>query len=204
MLHLNLLLFALAVVLIAWFLFGFVLADAPRPGSHRFRYVLGWRLQRGAAGDFFRKGTSRAYWVSTVAVKTAPTAAEIAAGTELSDRINNIDGLSYENTPLPTENMAEAFTATIPGPDEVAKTTFTFLEKKTTNPLRTTLAKGTSGFLVMFPGGTAGATPAAADKCDVWPVTVTGRPRDWDLSKAATYKVGFTPTATPAEDVAVA
>jgi hypothetical protein len=194
----------LAVLLVVWFL-GRILYRSSAPGGlrGRLRFVITYRTQRGAAGDFFRKGTSKAFWVPTIASKAAPTAAEINAGTDMSARVNSITGLEYDNQPLPTENMAESFTATIPGADQVAKTEFFFLENKTTNTLRTTLAKGTSGFLVMFPGGTAGANPAAADKCDVWPMTVTGKPRQWDLSKAATWKAGFTPTATPAEDVAV-
>jgi hypothetical protein len=156
--------------------------------------------------NFFRRGVSKIYWVTTIAATTKiPTAAEVLAGVDLTPKVHAIDGLVYENQPIDAENMAEAFTPTIPGPDTVARTTVTFLEDKTSNPIRTTLTKGTSGYLVFFFAGIAGAAPAAADKADVWPSIVTGRPRDPSIqNNPALYRIGFTPSATPAEDIAVA
>lgn len=155
--------------------------------------------------NFFRRGITKVYWVPTIAAATKiPTAAEVGAGTDLSPKVNNMEGFTYENQPIEAENLAESFTPTIPGPDTVERSTLTFLEDKTSNPFRTTLAKGTAGFIVIFFGGLAGASPAAADKADVWPCIVTGRPRVYEMGAApARYRVGFTPTATPAEDIAV-
>lgn len=155
--------------------------------------------------NFFRRGTSKIYWVPTIAsAGHVPTAAEVTAGTDLSPKVNAIDGFTFENAPIETENLSESFTPTIPGPDTVAKSKLTFNEDKSTNTIRTTLAKGTAGYIVIFFAGIAGSSPAAADKCDVWPVIVTGHPRLYDMGAVqAKYDVGFTPTATPAEDVAV-
>jgi hypothetical protein len=153
---------------------------------------------------FFRRGITKIYYAPTIAIKATPTVAEMAAGTDLTPKVAAVQGFTYENQPIDTPNMAESFTTTIPGPDTSAASVLTFNEDKTTNALRTTLTKGTTGYIVIFPGGIAGSAPAAADKCDVWPIITTGKPRDITLdANPATYRVGFTPTATPVEDGAV-
>jgi hypothetical protein len=151
------------------------------------------------AARFFRRGTTKIFWVPTIASKAAPTAAEVNAGQALTPTMADIAGFSFANSPIPTPDMDTTFTSTIPGEDTSDDSTITFYEPTTTNTLFSTLAKGTSGYVVIFYAGIAGASPAASDKAEVWPVTSTGPRREYSMGNdPARWMVGFTPSATPA------
>lgn len=155
--------------------------------------------------NFIRKGKARAYFVPSIVAKAAPTAAEITAGTELSLKTAELNDFTYENQPVDVPNLGERFTPKIPGEDTVGNSNIVFYEDDTTNPLRTALAKGVVGYIVIFFAGTAGATPAAADKCEVWPVVSTGPVRMYSVgNEAAKWRSAFTASATPATDAVVA
>lgn len=153
---------------------------------------------------FFRRGKSKARFVLTIANTAAPTAAEITAGTDLTPDLAGLDGFTYSNSPIETPDWNDNFNGKIPGVDSAADGTLTFYERTETNPLRTTLAKGVSGYVVIFFAGTAGATPAAADKCEVWPTIFTGPARMYSLTEAAQWNTGAVPTKRPSVDAVVA
>jgi hypothetical protein len=147
---------------------------------------------------FMRKGTTRVYFVPTIVNLTAPTVAEINAGTELTGQIAEVNGFSFANNPIDTPDMGTAFVSKIPGEDSVDTSSFRFYEDKTSNPIRTVLAKGTIGYIVFFPSGTVGANPAIADKAEVWPVTVASNARAYSAgNEAAAYMVVLSNTAPP-------
>lgn len=155
---------------------------------------------------FMRKGTTRFYWVPTiVAPLTSPSVAEISAGTRLDPEISDISGFEYTNSPIDTPDMASAFVSKIPGEDTVADSSINFYELDDANPIRTVLTKGAAGFVVIFPTGTVGATPATADKCEVWPAIVASSSRQYSAgNEAAKYGVVFTLTDPPEEAVVAA
>jgi hypothetical protein len=156
-------------------------------------------------GRFMRKGVTKVYFVPTIADTEGPTVAEITAGTPLTTAIAEITGFSFTNNPINTPDMGSSFVSKIPGEDTTDDSTITFYEDKITNPIRTALSKNTAGYIVIFGAGIAGATPAAADKADVWPVTVSSNSKVYTVDNdAAKYAVGFANTAPPSEDVAVA
>jgi hypothetical protein len=147
---------------------------------------------------FWRRGVTKAYFVPSIASLAAMTVAEVTAGTRLDEAINDLAGFTFNNNPITTPVLSRALDTKIPGPDQLDDSTFTFLEAKASNPLQTTLAKGTSGYIVFFPGGTAGASPAAADKYHAWPVTTTGwAPVITMGADPATWRAGVTITDTP-------
>lgn len=156
---------------------------------------------------YIRKGVTKVYFVPTIAVKTLPTVAEIVTGgTRLDEFIAEVNGLSYENSPVPIPRLSSSFDASIPGSDSVADTSLAFYEPKTgTDTVKAATPKGQKGYLVVFYRGTAGAAPAAADKCDVWPVQVASHARRYSAGNdPATTLARFAPTDTPAEDASVA
>lgn len=148
---------------------------------------------------FFRRGRTKVFWVPTIAsASLIPTAAEVNAGTQLTANIAEMTGFSFSNSPIQTPDMASTFTTTIPGEDVADESQLMFYEDTTTNTLQTTLAKGTEGYIVIFFAGTAGATPAAADKAEVWPVISTGPFREYSTGNdAARWGAKFTPTRPP-------
>lgn len=160
-----------------------------------------------AVNKFFRRGISKAFFVPTISSQAAPTAVEVNAGTSLTALVAELNGFSFENQPIDTPNMSETFVSKIPGEDQSADSTIVFYEQRGTdpaNPLMATLAKGTAGYIVIFFGGTAGASPAATDRADVWPVISTGVPRQYDLgNEAAKWSCMFAPTAAPSINVAL-
>jgi hypothetical protein len=144
---------------------------------------------------FNRKGTTRIYYVPTIAATTLiPTAAEIDAGTDYTAQINAIDGWSLENTPIETPDMASTFVSKIGGDDSAADSSLTFYEDSTTDTIETDLAKGTSGYIVIFSKGKT----AGAKGMDVYPVTVVSNSKAYTTdNEAAKITVQFTITQRP-------
>jgi hypothetical protein len=144
---------------------------------------------------FNRKGTTRIYYVPTIAATTLiPTAAEIDAGTDYTAQINAIDGWSLENTPIETPDMASTFVSKIGGDDSAADSSLTFYEDSTTDTIETDLAKGTSGYIVIFSKGKT----AGAKGMDVYPITVVSNSKAYTTdNEAAKITVQFTITQRP-------
>jgi hypothetical protein len=153
---------------------------------------------------FMRKGITKVYFVPTIATPAAPTAVEITAGTSLTGQIAEINGFTFTNSPIDVPDMSSAFVKKIPGEDSVEDSNMSFYEDKTSNPIRTALSKGTSGYIVIFPAGTAGATPAAADKAEVWGCIIASSSRKYTAgNEAAQYQVVFTLTDPPVDATVV-
>lgn len=153
---------------------------------------------------FMRKGITKVFFVPTIADPEAPTATEVNAGVNLTGQIAEVNGFSFTNSPINTPDMASAFVSKIPGEDTTDDSSLVFYEDSVTNPISTALGKGTTGFVVIFPTGIAGETPAAADKADVWPAQVASNSKQYTVDNdAAKYTVTFTLTAEPTIDAAV-
>lgn len=148
---------------------------------------------------FMRKGVTKIWFVPSIASPSlAPTAAEVNAGTDLTGQMAEVTGFTFSNNPIDTPDMSSSFVSKIGGEDATEDSSVTFYEDKTSNPIMTAMAKGTNGFVVIFAAGIAGATPAAGDKADVWPVTITSNARQYAAgNEAAKYQVKFATTAPP-------
>lgn len=148
---------------------------------------------------FFRRGVSAIHFLPAVANLAAPTRAEITAGDDLTAAVAEINGFQLSNSPIPTPNLAEVFTPQIEGEDTVADSSLVFNDDDTDEVIRTALAKGTAGFLLLLPYGD---TPTK--RAEVWPVTSTGVNDEWSVGNdPARFAVGFAVTATPEQDAVV-
>lgn len=156
-------------------------------------------------GRFMRKGTNQWYFVPTIAdAGLVPTTTEITAGTRLDTEMAEVNGFMFQNNPIQTPDMSSTFTKQIGGEDSADDSSIVFYEDDTTNTIRTALAKGTDGFVVIFKAGIAGAAPAIGDEADVWPATVTSNsPQFTADNEAAKYQVAFSITEEPVFDVAL-
>lgn len=150
---------------------------------------------------FMRKGTTKVYFVPTIASLAAPTAIEIGAGTPLHPELAEINGFNFENSPIDTPDMAITLVTKIPGEDTLEDSSMGFYEVKTgTDTIKAALVKGTVGYVVIFPRGIAGASPAAADKCESWPVIIASNSRKYTVgNEAATYMVKYANTGAPVD-----
>lgn len=141
---------------------------------------------------FFRRGISKIKFAPAVA-GASPTRAEITAGTDLSPSVSGIAGFALNNAPIETPNLADRFTTRIPGPDAVAASTLTFNDDDTSTAIRTALANGTTGFILLFPYG-----DVAGKRVEVWPVTSTGVNDEWNMGNdPARFTVEFAVTGVP-------
>ena len=150
---------------------------------------------------FMRKGTTEIYFVPTIADPAAPTVAEMGAGTQLDDEIAEINGFNFTNNPIDTPDMGSTFVSKIPGEDTVDSSNMSFYEDDTSNPIDTALAKGTVGYIVIFPAGIATpGTPGTGDVGETWPVIVASNSKTYSAgNEAAQYQVVYTNTAGPTD-----
>lgn len=129
-------------------------------------------------------GTGRVFIVpdptgaGTVVTLAAPTAVQVNTGTEITALLRR-DGLSRPQTGnvMDTSDLGSRTNSTdlgTVGGDKGSLKAYrdSVSGSDTAWPL---LKQGLRGFLVVFPFGTAGASPAAADKCEVYQFAVVSR-----------------------------
>lgn len=118
---------------------------------------------------FFRRGVSKLKFLPAVA-GASPTRLELNAGVDLSTGIASLSGFGLANKPIDTPNLGDRFTSQIDGPDEVtAECSLTFYDDDTATTNRTTLTKGTVGYVVLLPYG-----DVATKRCETWHVKTLG------------------------------
>jgi hypothetical protein len=144
--------------------------------------------------EYFRRGVSAVHFTTVLSSLTSPSIAEIDAnGEDLTARLGEMTGWEFANSPIPTPKLSTTFTTTIPGEDTTPNPEMVFYDSDETDDVRTILAKGATGWVVLCPYGYT-ATKASR----VFPVTVTGANDDWTLgNEAAKFTVGFAVSAAP-------
>lgn len=148
---------------------------------------------------FARRNKAKFFWVQTVTSTSVVTAAQVNAGVKISGEIAEVTGFTFENSPITTPNLEEAFTPQVPGEDTAADSSITFYERTGgTDTVHDAMPKDDDGYVVIFPQGIAGATPAAGDKAEVWPAIVGSNARQYTAgNEAAKYQIKFSITAPP-------
>lgn len=141
---------------------------------------------------FFRRGISKARFLPAVA-GSSPTRAEINAGVDLSPQVADMGGFSISNAPIETPDLATSFDSQIDGPDATETSSLTMYDLSDSTTIRTAIAKGVSGFVLLMPYG-----DVPTKRCEVWPVKSTGVNDVWGLdATAAKYQAGFAVTSIP-------
>lgn len=151
-----------------------------------------------ANNRFFRRGTTKIWWCPVVVTESAPKVTETTAGTQIVN-VADMTGFTYSNSPIATPDLDDTFDSQIPGVDAAEDSVLTIYEPKTgTDTIITTLAKGTTGFALIFYRGIAGAAPAIGDKCETWPVTSTGPARIYGMDAVgARWRTTLTANSRP-------
>lgn len=142
---------------------------------------------------YFRRGLSKIQFLPAVASLNAPTAPEIAAGIDLSPQVSDISGFEFSNSPIITPDLSTTFDTQIPGADTTSTSTLTFYDDSASSTIRTGLAKGTAGYILLQPYGST-----TAKRSEVWPVITTGCNDHWVTgNEAAKFTASFAVTAPP-------
>lgn len=147
-------------------------------------------------------------WVgfaTTVASKNAPTAANITAAIDLTHFVISINASSQGNT-VPTPSFDTLFETSIAGTVQ-ASFSADFYRDDTTDTAWTTLPRKATGYFIISRFGGAGALnkPVAADKVEVWPVTIVSRTvANMSNNTVMTFTVTGSVPDEPAESATVA
>lgn len=148
---------------------------------------------------YFRRGKSKIFFTPTIVAPAAPTRAEVTSATDLTPQIADIGGLQFTNSPIATPDLATTFTTQIPGEDTADNPTLTFYDDDAATTIRTALAKGTQGYLILMPYG-----DVPAKRAEVWKATSTGVNDEWSAGNdPARYAVTFAVTAVPVQNAVV-
>jgi hypothetical protein len=144
-------------------------------------------------------GMIRTYWVVSIATLTAPTRAELNAGTDATGEIAGFVGWRLRAEARSIQAAGEQFVTTLDGSLEVDDTRLVFYADPAGQDIRTLLARGTIGHVIFLDGGDVAGRPM-----DVWRVRVAALARlrgigdDPDM-----IDVQFRAYATPAIGVSV-
>jgi hypothetical protein len=147
---------------------------------------------------FFRRGTSKIYFLPVVAAYSgasgvgtgSPTNSEFNAGTDLSNQISALTGFQLTNSSINTPDLGSTFVKNITGEDTTAASSLTFYDDTTSTTIRTLLAKGQEGYVVLCPYG-----KITSKRCEVWPVRSAGVNDTWDTgNEAARFVSAFAVT----------
>ena len=150
----------------------------------------------------FRRGISEVWFTTLLSSTTSPSIAQIegASGEDLTAAIADITGFEFDNSPIPTPKLSSTFTTTIPGEDVVSNPSVELYDDDTSSVLRTAMAKGTTGWIVLSPYG-----QTTTERAEVWPATTTGVNDLWTVgNEAARFRVGFAITAVPNQNAVLA
>ncbi|WP_228915904.1 hypothetical protein [Streptomyces sp. DH20] len=151
-----------------------------------------------ASTRYYRRGTTKVLWVPAIANKSAPTRAEINAGTALEGETGAMAGWQTSSATVPTPALGSRFTPTVGGEITAADSSLTLWASKDGVDVRTLLTREETGNIIwMDEGDVPGQT------MDVFPVQVTSQAKVRELDTAAQIMVQFSVTSEPAENVTI-
>lgn len=121
---------------------------------------------------YITPGLSKIFWVTTLSSTTAPSAAEVNAGTELTPAVRGMPDAPRSGNFADDSDLSSRVDRQVRGTITLGGVTLQMKRTLATETEYNALAEGDSGYLVVFRKGTAGASPAASDVADVFTVEV--------------------------------
>jgi hypothetical protein len=151
-----------------------------------------------ATTRYVPEGTRKFYYVPTIATYTAPTRAEINAGTDLSDEVAEVSGFTVSSASVDVPDLSSRFTGKIPGRISADDSSLTIYASSTSNDVRTVLPRDTAGFIIcLWEGDVVG------QKMDVFPIKVAACVPQTGTDDPGRIEVQFTITKVPAQNVVI-
>lgn len=145
---------------------------------------------------FFRRGVSEIEFVAAIVAIATPTKAELDLGVALTPAVAGISGFSINNSPITTPDLETSFDSQIDGPDTSGDSSINFYDDDADAVIRAAVAKGTAGFIALYPYG-----KVATKRVEIWPAKSTGVNDEWSLdATAAQFQVGFAITGRPNQE----
>ena len=156
--------------------------------------------QISAPTKFTARGTSKVYWVPTIANYASPSRAELNAGTDLSRAVTDSGGWSVATEQIEAPSLADRYTPTVPGSISAEESSLTCFASRQGVDARALMPRDAAGFIVWLDGG-----DIASNKMDVYPVTVSSvsKQRQVRGGDPDTLVISYAITDVPAENVTV-
>jgi hypothetical protein len=151
-----------------------------------------------ASTRYVRFGITKFYYCPAIAIKTAPTRAELNAGTDVSGEVAAIDGWTAATDFVDTADLSGQFVPQLAGRLKAASSSLTFYASSNSIDVRSLLPRATVGFVVILDEG-----DVAGRKMAVFPITVGAQEFQRGLEDAAQIQITFAITSAPAENVTV-
>lgn len=126
--------------------------------------------------DILLDGNVKAWFVPTIADISAPTVAELTAGTDLGGVLTaaGLEGFEPSTTRIDNTSLKSKFGTTVPGRTNFGEMGLLLKKQSGTDTVFTTLTvKGTSGYIVIRDGEDESGAWAADDEVAVYPI-ITG------------------------------
>lgn len=151
-----------------------------------------------ASKRYTSRGSTKIYWVASIATRTAPTRAELNAGTDLSPQIADSSGWSVSSEQIETPDLATRYTSTVPGSIAAEESSLTLYASKDGVDARSLMPRDAEGHIVILHGG-----DVAGYKMDVYPVIVSSVSTQLQVGggEADTVVVSYAITAEPSQGV---
>lgn len=147
---------------------------------------------------YFSPGTTRIYFCVSIANKSAPTRAELDAGTDLTREVAEVDGWNVSSGSIDTPDYNSRFVSKVPGRIEADDSSLTFYADKEGQDVRTLMPRDATGYAVFLWGGDVTGQPM-----DVFPIQVGSVPKQMPDNEAARLVVECFITDVPAENVSI-
>jgi hypothetical protein len=153
-----------------------------------------------ASTRYTSRGTTKFYWLPTVADPTAPTRSEMNSGTDLTPQVADRSGWSVSSSMIETPDAATRYTSTIPGVISAEDSSLTFYMDREGVDARALMPRDEEGFIMILDGG-----DVQNNKADVYPVTVTSLSKNREVAgdNADTLVISYAITSEPSENVSV-
>jgi hypothetical protein len=143
-------------------------------------------------------GRRKYNWLTTVANTSSPTRAEINAGLDLSAQVAEVTGFELAGDSADAADLGGGFVAQVPARVTASDSEIVFYASSNSNDIRSTLPRGTAGFLLILPEG-----DVAGQKCECWPATVKSMFLDQNIEDPAKVHVQFSITSQPTQNVTI-
>lgn len=153
-----------------------------------------------ASTRYTSRGTTKVYWLVTIATPGSPSRAELNAGTDLTPQVADAKGWSVKTKMIDAPDMSVRYTATVPGPIAADDSSLTMYMSKNGVDARALMPQDAVGYIVWLDGG-----DIAANKADVFSVTVAShsKQRSANGSNVDTIVLSYAITSVPSLNVAV-
>lgn len=157
--------------------------------------------------DFLSDGTTRVYYVASIANQNAPTTTELNGGIALQSLItaDGLDGLEASTADVPTTALNSLFDTVTIGRDSYSNTVLTLKKQASGDTAFTTFTRGTTGYLCVRRDIAETTAWASSQALEVYPIIFGQRIRMKPESNTVTrWQAPFKITSAPSLSATVA